>query len=310
MYHNFFQSSSIITKLLLSVLIMFLSLIIVTVLGLFLAIPLFNLNTIDLLAVIRDMAGLDNINLLKYMQIVQSIGLFIVPPIILGYLFSTNPMRYYGFNKKPALSSIGYVVLIVLLAIPIVNFLAFVNSKMHFPEFLKHIEVWMQTMEANAEIITKKFLTVHNGWDLLINILMIAIIPAFGEELIFRGLFQRIFTDQFKNVHVAVLLSAFIFSAIHFQFYGFLPRFALGVTFGYLYCWSGTIWLPVLAHFINNLGAVIFYLIIGNNELTEQKFEDFGTGGFSLLAVVFASFVLIYLLMQIKKKELVAKVPE
>jgi uncharacterized protein len=310
MYHNFFQSSSIITKLLLSVLIMFLSLIIVTVLGLFLAIPLFNLNTIDLLAVIRDMAGLDNINLLKYMQIVQSIGLFIVPPIILGYLFSTNPMRYYGFNKKPALSSIGYVVLIVLLAIPIVNFLAFVNSKMHFPEFLKHIEVWMQTMEANAEIITKKFLTVHNGWDLLINILMIAIIPAFGEELIFIVLFQRIFTDQFKNVHVAVLLSAFIFSAIHFQFYGFLPRFALGVTFGYLYCWSGTIWLPVLAHFINNLGAVIFYLIIGNNELTEQKFEDFGTGGFSLLAVVFASFVLIYLLMQIKKKELVAKVPE
>jgi len=93
--------------------------------------------------------------------------------------------------------------------------------------------------------------------DLLINLLVIAIIPAVGEELLFRGVIQKQFTALTHSKGAAVVLTAILFSALHMQFFGFLPRFALGVLLGYLYVWSGSIWLPVLAHFFNNATAVL-----------------------------------------------------
>lgn len=98
---------------------------------------------------------------------------------------------------------------------------------------------------------------------MILNVLIIAVIPAIGEELIFRGVFQRIFYDLFKSGHVAVWITAFVFSAIHFQFFGFVPRFILGLVFGYLFLWSGTLWLPVISHFVNNAVPVIGAYIQG-----------------------------------------------
>jgi uncharacterized protein len=86
---------------------------------------------------------------------------------------------------------------------------------------------------------------------------MLAVIPAIGEELIFRGVFQKIFYDLFKSGHLAIWVTAFAFSALHFQFFGFIPRFILGLVFGYLFYWSGTLWLPVISHFVNNAVPVI-----------------------------------------------------
>jgi hypothetical protein len=88
---------------------------------------------------------------------------------------------------------------------------------------------------------------------------MIAILPALGEELFFRGILQRIFVEWTRNSHVGVILAAFLFSFIHFQFYGFIPRFLLGLYFGYLLVWSSSIWAPVAGHLINNGIAVLYY---------------------------------------------------
>jgi membrane protease YdiL (CAAX protease family) len=98
---------------------------------------------------------------------------------------------------------------------------------------------------------------------MILNLFIIAILPAVGEEFFFRGVLQKILIKLFKSGHVGIWVTAFIFSAIHFQFFGFVPRFILGLIFGYLFFWSGTLWLPVISHFINNAVPVIMAYIQG-----------------------------------------------
>jgi membrane protease YdiL (CAAX protease family) len=105
--------------------------------------------------------------------------------------------------------------------------------------------------------------------------LMLAIIPALGEELIFRACFQKVLGRWTGNYHLAIWLSAIIFSSIHFQFYGFFPRMFLGALFGYLLVWSGSIWLPILAHFLNNGMAVVgAYVLQQEGKNLDQVFES------------------------------------
>jgi hypothetical protein len=128
---------------------------------------------------------------------------------------------------------------------------------MIFPNWLKGLEYWMRDSEDKAAKLTEKFLVINSPLDLLLAIFMIAVLPALGEELLFRGVIQRIIGEWSRNIHVGIWCSAILFSALHMQFYGFVPRMLLGVMLGYLYAWSGTLWLPIIAHFINNAAAVI-----------------------------------------------------
>ena len=98
-----------------------------------------------------------------------------------------------------------------------------------------------------------------------------AILPAIGEELLFRGVFQRLLTEWTRNIHWGIILAALLFSFFHFEFYGFLPRFLLGVFFGYLFVWTSSIWVPILAHFTNNFIIVVysFYQATGNRSITD-----------------------------------------
>jgi membrane protease YdiL (CAAX protease family) len=125
----------------------------------------------------------------------------------------------------------------------------------------------MTDMEEKADK-TIDLLVVSNTFHVMIlNLFIIALVPAVSEEMIFRGICQKIFTNLFKSGHLAIFVTAFLFSALHFQFFGFLPRFILGIVFGYLFFWSGTIWLPVLAHFINNAVPVILAYFEGMEKL-------------------------------------------
>ena len=132
-----------------------------------------------------------------------------------------------------------------------------INGEMNLPSSLKGLQDWMEMTEAQASKITKLLLGNTGVSDLLINLIVIAIIPAIGEELLFRGVIQKLFTELANSKGFAVILTAVLFSALHMQFFGFLPRFALGVLLGFLYVWSGSLWVPITAHFINNAMAVI-----------------------------------------------------
>ena len=216
------------------------------------------------------------INSVRWLQFAQAIGLFIVPPLVLAYLWSDKPIGYLCLDKRPGLESAFFVILFMVLVIPFVNLLGEWNQQLRLPSAFVAIEAQMKASEAEIALLTKKLLDVHSLKGLFGNVFLIAFIPAFGEELFFRGALQRIFQNK-KNAIMAIWLTAFIFSAIHFQFYGFVPRFLLGAFFGYLLVWSGNLWLPVLAHFTNNAVAIVFYYL-KHNGFQVFDIDTLGTG--------------------------------
>lgn len=232
---------------------------------------------------------------LKILQICQGIGMFIVPGFILAKFFSAQPVQYLGL-KKVNNNLVALSILTVIVAFPAINFLASLNELVPMPQ-------WMIDMEEKAAVLTKAFMAVDSIGGLLLNIFMIAVLPAIGEELIFRGLFQRIFTDITGKIFWGVIISAILFSAMHMQFQGFLPRFALGVMLGYLYVWSGSIWLSIIAHFINNAIAIVGYALIYKGNIPA---ETENVGGLSVMwpLGLISVILVIILLLKIKSEGL------
>ena len=271
------------------------------VLSVIVAIPVFGLDSMMSIPTLNDLGNPESVNLLKYFQVVQSIGLFIVPPMILGLLFLGSVKAYLFLNRSTTFSSFLLVILLVISASPFINFLGELNSQMHFPEWLSGIERWMQDSEDKADKLTEVFLNVNSLGGLLFNLFMIAVLPAIGEELLFRGVIQRIFTNMTKSHHWGIWISAILFSALHMQFFGFIPRMLLGVLFGYLLVWSGTMWLPMIAHFVNNGVAVNLWYFIHKNMISPEM-ENIGTTSDSYYWVIL-SLILIAVLMWLIKRE-------
>ena len=207
---------------------------------------------------------------LKVIQILSSIGTFILPPVILALTVKKKLSSFYGFITPKFLLLI-IVLGIMIVSMPFMEWIAVSNQKMVLPEFLKGIERWMKEKEDAAMQMTIQLITARNNFDFIVNLIMIAVLPAIGEELMFRGGLQRSMNKMFNNPHAAIWISAIIFSAIHVQFYGFIPRMLLGAGFGYLYYYSGNIWYAITAHFINNAYAVCaaFYMQKHNMQLNK-----------------------------------------
>ena len=244
----------------------------------------------------------EGLSLLKYFQVIQSIGLFVAPPFAIGWLYSGNIGEYLKINRSTKAQSFLLAAICLLAVIPVINFLGAINSQMRLPESLSGLENWMKTMEDAAKILTEKFLKVDSLGGLLFNVFMIAVLPALGEELMFRGVIQRIFSTWTRNHHWGIWITAFLFSAMHMQFYGFLPRMALGAMFGYLLVWTGTMWVPILAHFVNNLMGVLGYFLIDKGTISND-IEEWGTGTEQIPLVLFSFLVVGGLLYLIYKGE-------
>jgi uncharacterized protein len=206
---------------------------------------------------LSDISNPSVINALKMMQVLSATGTFIVPPLIAAFVYSQQPMQFLSLTKAPSWLSILAVAGIVLFSTPLINQMMVWNQQMSLPGFLKTVEEWMKGAESKAAELTVAFMKMDSVSDFLLNLLMIALLPAIGEELIFRGVIQQLFKAQIKNTFVAILFTSILFSAMHLQFYGFIPRMALGLLLGYLLEWSGSLWLPVLLHFLNNGAAVV-----------------------------------------------------
>jgi hypothetical protein len=225
----------------------------------FLAIPIFGVSLTELLQYFETGTLQDHIVLLKYFQTVQSLGMFVFPPFIIAWLYSRNSADYLKTNRLPRYSSYILVIAIVFFSLPFIQFLSQLNQGVSFPEGLKSLENWLMDKEDSAQELTRRFLSADSWEGLLVNVLVVGVLPAVGEEFVFRGIVQRIFSKWTKSAHLGILIAAFFFSAMHIQFYGLFPRFFLGVLFGYMLLWSGSIWLPVFGHFVNNASAVVVF---------------------------------------------------
>jgi len=201
----------------------------------------------------------DNFSM-KILTMIQSISSFLIPSFVLAYLWSEKPFYFLYLKTKSDGKAFFLVILMMIAVIPFINLLADLNQKIVFPGFMSELEEQMKAMEERAATQTANLLTAHTIAGLFFNIFLVAVIPALGEELFFRGTLQRLISDA-KGAVLAIWVVAFVFSAIHMQFYGFIPRLLLGAFFGYLLVWSKNMWLPIVAHFVNNAIAVILYYL-------------------------------------------------
>ncbi len=186
----------------------------------------------------------------------QDIMIFILPTWITALLIWGNPIKSLHLNKAPRLIELGGVAFLLLAVMPILNRLIEWNAGLHLPDALSGVEQWMAQQEANAAVATQNLLNVSNIGGLIALVLGVGVLTGMGEEFIFRGALQQIFQDRTRRVHVAIWLSAFIFSVVHIQFFGFFPRMLLGAFFGYLLVWSGNLWIPIFAHALNNSAVI------------------------------------------------------
>lgn len=234
-----------------------------------------------------------NTNVLKYAQLILSIGVFIVPPILFAFLTTKKPFEFLKFDHVPRPNLVVFAVLIVFMAAPLIYYFLNLNQHISFPDSLKGIENWMRNMEEQNNKIIDRLLVMKGFKDYLVNMLVIAIIPALGEELVFRGSLQQLLQRWLGNPHWAIILSGAIFSFIHFQFFGFVPRMLLGVLFGYLFYWSGNLWIPIIAHFIHN-GTQVTLLYLFDKGVVHTDINNVQT--FPVIMTIVTSIVFIFLL--------------
>jgi len=292
-------------KLVFVILLVISGFIIFFVAGIFLAIPLYHVNLLYNMSVLTEFNNPQAVSLLKYFQLIQSIGFFILPAMLAGWFFEGNATGYLRLNKSSTLSIFLITIFIMFVSLPAINWIISVNEMMKLPTALHGMEQWMKDTENEAAQLTGAFLKTNTIGGLGVNLIMIAIIPAIGEEMLFRGILQRLFSEWFRNIHVAILFTAFIFGAVHLQFYGILPRMILGIIFGYLFFWTGSLWLPIFAHFLNNGSAVMVSFLVSRN-MVKQEYENFGSTDnvfFIMSSIVLTGLLLFWVYRCARKKE-------
>lgn len=224
---------------------------------------------------------------LKCLQAVQSISVFVVPVLLVVWLCEQQPVQWLHLDKAPGWKTALWAILTMLLALPGINLLSWLNQQMALPEVLRPIEQLMQQQEEAAAALIELFLADTSLIGICINLIVMAVLPAVGEELTFRGWIQGHLSR--RNRHMAVWVSAAVFSFVHFQFYGFVPRMLLGAMFGYVLLWSGSLWTTMLMHMTNNATVVIAYALTKDYTAATEWLDAFGTadtwwvGGVSII---------------------------
>lgn len=281
-------------QLILLLIIVISSSILVTAVFVAAAIPFTGLEPI-----MEFMNGGTSVAYLKYLQLVQSIAIFIVPALLAAMLFSAKPRQWLGFFK-PEDKAIVLAILSLIAIQPFITWLAEVNSQITLPNSFAALSEWMQASEKASNTLIFQFLDSSNPSAILFNVFLIAIIPALGEEMLFRGSIQPLLAGILKSKHLAVLLTAILFSAMHLQFLTFLPRFVLGVLLGYMLVYGKSIWYPIAAHFTNNaLSLIIFYYY--RKYKPELNPLEPTPGESSLLLAIFSVILLCVLMYYFRK---------
>jgi len=259
---------------------------------------LWGVNLFETPDLIYEYGNPEVVQINRVLLLFQHLGLFVIPAIVFAKLCSSSWKQFLGFRFILPQFLVGSAVLMIV-ALPFINVLAWLNEGLEFPMALKGLEEVFVSMEANAMELTEAIAMTESVGLLIFNLLVVAVLPAFGEEMIFRGLILPMIRRWTGNVHVAVWVTAFLFSAMHLQIFGFLPRLILGALLGYLFVWSRTLWAPIVAHLANNGLALILMFLIARDYIPEEADRFEGSSGdwiwmfASLLAMTFCILFLL-----------------
>jgi membrane protease YdiL (CAAX protease family) len=284
------------SKFVLLVVLVFSFLLFSVLFGILILVPFYGSEVFNLLAS-PDYADVSLVNALKVLQIINMTVGLLFPAFVYLWL-STSPTEPIAvFKKSVASAAVLLTTILIVVAQPLIGWASELNSYLALPQGFSFLEDWMKSTEKQGELITEAFLSTTTTGGLLVNIFMITILPAFAEELLFRGALAGLFKSWTKSTHMAVIFSAFIFAAIHLQFYGFLPRFLLGVALGYLYFWSGSLWLSIAAHFTNNFLSVIVEFLFrkGYSHTNAENFGIYNATWLTIISIIGVAGILYFI---------------
>lgn len=228
------------------------------------------------------------IDLVLNLQVaLQNIIVFAFPAFALAVFVSRKPINYLRLNCMPRAKSLLFLIVAIVVAMPAMNYIIDWNESIRLLESMSDIEQMLRQYEDMAKTTTDNLTKGKSFGGILVLILTVGCLTGFGEEVFFRGMFTRLIIDKPCNKHIAIWIGAFLFSLMHFQFYGFVPRMLLGGFFGYLMVWSGSLWLPIIAHAINNSLAIVSIYLCEQNILP-VRLDEVGCGSISLFIVSLA----------------------
>ncbi|MCH5227927.1 MAG: CPBP family intramembrane metalloprotease [Muribaculaceae bacterium] len=244
-------------------------------------------------------------------SVIQSLLAFCVPALLVAKFSSNKYLEWLELTKAPKLKALFGVLLVYGLSMPAMEWLIQWNAGLHLPESLSGIEETLRNWEDASASATETLLEAHGFWAVTAGVLIIGVLTGFSEELFFRGGLQGIFVRTSVGRNVSVWLAAFIFSCMHFQFFGFLPRLLMGAFFGYLLIWTRCIWVPVFAHVLNNSAVVITSALAGqpstglleNDNVSLYLGNSLSVAGSVTLTVLFLVFCRNYLFKNDSKLE-------
>lgn len=276
-------------SLILIVIYFFIGMFVGQFLGALLAMMIFGLGFEQTLEIASNFQEEPNGKYVLYcLQFGSAVGAFIVAPLIYLYRTEKSSLAIFFNEKSRHIIPLSLTVFVTLSFMMVNSLLIEWNAEISFPESLEWLEEVFQEQESQMRQLTEYLTQFGSFQDFLIAFLIIAILPAVGEELLFRGLIQTQLGRALRSPHAAIWFTAFLFGAIHFQFYGLLPRVFLGAIFGYLYYWSGSLLLPMLGHFINNGFSLIMYYLY-QEQAIEYNMEE--------SAALPYSYILVFLLL-------------
>lgn len=217
----------------------------------------------------------DTTSALRCAILVQDIAVFILPVVLTVMIVSPQPWRYIGLDTGLEARSTCLTAITAIVSIPAMNRLVAWNESIHLP--WNGIEEALRQSENAAQAMVQRLMGGNSVWDLIIAILIVGILTGIAEELFFRGALQRLLMSKLGNKHFAIWSAAFIFSAVHLQFFGFVPRLLMGAYFGYLVVWSGSLRLSMFAHALNNSLVALNFWFVSRNA-TGNDLNELGTG--------------------------------
>lgn len=236
----------------------------------------------------------DSVWFIRLSTFLQSFFMFFLPAICIA-VWTDSPSKYLNLQKSLNFYIfIIFAIMLFVVAMPMISLTTQLNERMALPKQLADIEAWMRNSEQAAETVTQKLLQGKDLLGFMSNILLIGAFTAVSEEFFFRGVLQREIELWTKNGHWSVWITAFIFSAIHLQFFGFFPRLILGALLGYLFLFSRNLWVPITAHFFNNASVIVVNFFVGKEAL-DQLNNPPVTSWLIMLSVASAFFCVILL---------------
>lgn len=214
---------------------------------------------------------------MKVVQVISAVIGFLLPAIVAAFMLSRKPFQLLGFSPQVKPEQVGVVILIIVTALLVSFALSYFNREIPMPAEWK---IKAEQLEKDYNNQLAAIISLKSTGDYILALLIMAFLPALCEETLFRGGLQNFLTRSTGRPWVSVIIVSVIFSLVHFSYYGFLPRFFLGAVLGFIYHYSGKLWLSILAHFINNaLAITVLYASLKEGRQISEIINEDKTGG-------------------------------